>query len=305
MISRELSGTVFNVQRYSLQDGPGIRTTVFLKGCPLCCAWCHNPEGISPRTERVVVETRCLTCGECRKACEFGSTTPGSVALPPRVDACTDCGACVEACPTGARQALGESMTVTEVVREAARDRVFYDDSRGGVTVSGGEPLSQPNFLVALLERLASEGFHTALDTTGFGCTEHLLAAARHARLVLYDLKAFDDDRHRRLTGVSNRGILRNLLALDAAQGQIWIRLPIVPGFTDDRGELEAIAEFVAPLGSVRRVSLLPFHRTGLHKYERLGRVHDLTGVETPTAARMEQTAAIFRARGLVVQIGG
>ena len=299
------SGNIFNIQKYSLQDGPGIRTTVFLKGCPLCCAWCHNPEGISPRREIVVLEQRCVGCGECRAACQFAESIAGTGPLPPRPDPCTQCGACVDACPTGARQILGRTMTVAEVMAEVRRDRIFYEESGGGVTLSGGEPLLQPQFLLALLEALAQAGIPAALDTTGFGCTEPLLAAARLAGLVLYDLKAFDDARHRRLTGVSNRGILRNLVALDDVHRHVWIRLPIVPGFTDDPAELDAIARFVAERRCVRQVNLLPFHRTGLGKYDRLGHAHGLGDVPTPTAATMEGIAEVFRRRGLETRVGG
>jgi len=298
-------GLVFNIQKYSLQDGPGIRTTVFLKGCPLCCPWCHNPESISPRREIVVVESRCVACGECREACEFGETIAGDGPLPPRNEQCTFCAACVDACPTGARQMIGRTMTVTEIVAEAVKDRIFFEESGGGVTISGGEPLLQPQFVQALLEALRGAGIHTALDTTGFGCTEHLLAAARLAGLVLYDLKAFDDQRHRELTGVSNRSILGNLTALSAVHRNVWIRLPVVPGFNDDLVELRKIADFVTSLRCVTLVNLLPFHRSGLHKYERLGQVHGLNGVEAPSEELLERAADVFRACKLPTKVGG
>lgn len=298
-------GLIFNIQRYSVNDGPGIRTTVFLKGCPLCCAWCHNPEGIRPHPEIVVIESRCRVCGECREACPLADRLAGDGPLPARNAGCLECAACVDACPTGARQMVGRAMSVPEVLEEMVRDRMFYEDSGGGITVSGGEPLAQPRFLLALLGACHDAALHTALDTTGFGRIEHLLAAARVADLVLYDLKAFEADLHVRLTGVSNRSILENLRALDREHRNIWIRLPIVPGFNDDPGELTRIAEFVGGLRSVTRVSLLPFHRTGLHKFARLGLSHPMDGVEAPSAGLMAAANAIFAERGLPTQIGG
>ena len=299
------TGLVFNLQRYSIHDGPGIRTTVFLKGCPLCCAWCHNPEGMSPRPEIVVVESRCAGCGECRRACPFGVSLGGEGALPTHHEQCQLCGACVEACPTGARQMIGRTMNVPEVLQEILKDRLFYESSGGGVTFSGGEPLLQPHFLCALLEACRTHRLHTALDTTGFGCTEHLLAAAALSDLVLYDLKVFDETRHRTLTGVSNRGIRENLKALDRVHRNVWIRLPVVPGFNDDLAELKQIAEFVAGLRSVTLVNLLPFHRTALHKWQRLGLVHSLEGVPAPSAEFMERAAETFGRMGLKTKAGG
>ena len=299
------SGTVFNIQRYSVQDGPGIRTTVFLKGCPLCCQWCHNPESISARREIIIIENRCIACGECRAACPFGETISGDGPLPPRNEQCTLCGDCVDACPTGARQMIGRTMSVADVMGDVVRDQIFYEESGGGVTISGGEPLQQPRFLLGLLNALRTAGISAALDTTGFGCTEHLLAAATLSDLVLYDLKAFDDERHRALTRVSNRSILSNLQSLDQSHDNVWIRLPVVPGFNDDTIELTKIAEFVARLKSVTLVNLLPFHRSGLHKYERLGQVHGLDGVSAPSAESMERAADVFRERKLPTKIGG
>jgi pyruvate formate lyase activating enzyme len=299
------TGLVFNIQKYSVQDGPGIRTTVFLKGCPLCCQWCHNPESMSPRREIIVISQRCTGCGECRAVCPFGEVIAGEGALPPRPEQCTLCAACVDACPTGARQMMGREMSVAEVVKEVVKDRIFYEDSGGGVTISGGEPLAQPRFLLVLAQALSAAGLRVALDTTGFGGTEHLLAAATFSDLVLYDLKAFNEERHRELTGVSNRTILSNLKALNEMHRNIWIRLPVVPGFNDDLTELERIAGFVAELRSVTLVNLLPFHKSGLHKYARLGWTHAMEGVEAPSAEVMERAAGVFRRRHLKVKIGG
>jgi pyruvate formate lyase activating enzyme len=299
------NGLVFNIQKYSVNDGPGIRTTVFLKGCPLCCAWCHNPEGIQPRREIVVVESRCTVCGECRQACPLAESMAGEGVLPPRNADCLLCAACVDACPTGARQMVGRVLSVDEVLKEALKDRVFYEDSGGGITISGGEPLAQPRFLLALLEACRGASLHAVLDTTGFGNVEHLLAAARLSDLVLYDLKAFDADLHLRLTGVSNRKILENLKALDREHRNVWIRLPIVPGLNDHPEELRRLAELVGGLRCVTRVSLLPFHRTGLHKFARLGLRHGLEGVATPSAEAMACAQSVFGQLGLPTQIGG
>jgi pyruvate formate lyase activating enzyme len=299
------TGLIFNLQKYSVHDGPGIRTTVFLKGCRLGCQWCHNPESISPRREIIAVGQRCLACGECRAACPFGNAVDGAGPLPARVESCSLCGACVDACATGARQIIGGDLTVDEVVAETCKDRIFYEDSGGGVTISGGEPLAQPQFTIALARSLRAVGIHVALDTTGFGRVEHLLSAAGFSQLVLYDLKVFDEGRHQKLTGVSNRSILENLKALDAVHNDIWIRIPVVPGFNDDPAELEQIGAFVANLRGVKLVNLLPFHRSGLHKYERLGWAHAMGEVDAPSSSAMEQAADVFRRLHLATKIGG
>jgi pyruvate formate lyase activating enzyme len=297
-------GLVFNIQRYSLHDGPGIRTTVFLKGCPLCCEWCHNPEGMSPRKELLVVESRCIVCGECRRACPFSQSRAGAGVLPTRNEDCTYCGECVEACPTGARQMVGTEMTVAEVMEEILKDRIFYEDSAGGATFSGGEPLMQPAFLRELLEECCARGIHTAVDTCGFGCTDHLLAVARLADLVLYDVKLMDDARHRQHTGVSNKPILENLKVLDQIHQNIWLRVPVIPGVNDDAENLQAIARFASGIHGVRQVTLLPYHQTGVQKYRRLGGGYVLDGVQPPSAEAMGQAADAFRSCGLATRVG-
>lgn len=215
------SGVVAHIQRFSLHDGPGIRTTVFLKGCPLNCLWCHNPESRASRPEIMVVESRCIRCGRCASVCP-NQLASDSIAFDQQPGAvCRLCGACVKACPSAARQMVGRQMTVGEVLDEIRRDTIFYDDSQGGVTFSGGEPLAQPQFLGSLLTACAAEGIHTAVDTCGFAAAEQVLAMAARADLILYDLKMLDDAKHTRLTGVSNALILDNLRAAARTQQRL------------------------------------------------------------------------------------
>jgi pyruvate formate lyase activating enzyme len=298
-------GLVFNLQQYSLHDGPGIRTTVFLKGCPLRCAWCHNPESIAPRREILVVENRCAACGECRRACPFGEAVAGEGPLPARNDPCVFCGECAEACPFDARRMAGREMTVAEVMKAVLRDRVFYEESGGGVTLSGGEPLLQPRFVLALLEACRERGLHTALDTCGFGCTDDLLAMGRLADLVLFDVKLMDDARHRQHCGASNRPILENLRALASLGRRIWLRVPVIPGVNDDEANLAAIAQLAARTPGVEQINLLPYHNTGVTKARRLGREAQAQEREQPEAEQMERAAGRFRATGLKVVLGG
>jgi pyruvate formate lyase activating enzyme len=278
------NGLIFNIQRYSIHDGPGIRTTVFLKGCPLCCLWCHNPEGISPEPEEVVIEKRCMNCGQCREV-----SITESVAV----------------CPTGARQLIGRRMNVEEVLAEVLKDRVFYEQSAGGVTFSGGEPLMQPRFLKNLLEACKAEGLHTAVDTSGYAAKEDLLSVAPLADLLLCDLKIMDDQLHRQWTGVSNAPILENLLALSEIHENIWIRMPFVPGFNDDPKHVEAVARFARSLPGVCQVNLLPYHATAAHKRTSLGRPEQATERSTPTSKMIELAKDTFQALGMDIQIGG
>lgn len=296
--ARVTTGRIFNVQRYSLHDGPGIRTTVFLKGCPARCLWCHNPESQSFDPEVLVVETRCVSCGTCATVCPHGAPPPGS-------GLCEACGACVPACPAGARWLAGRVVSVDEVLGEVLRDRVFFEESGGGVTFSGGEPLAQPAFLRSLLEACRASGVSTAVDTCGFGPLERLLDLVPLVDLFLFDVKLVDDDRHRALTGLPAAPILANLRALGAIHRNVWVRVPVVPGHTDSKQDLAQVAAIAAGLAGVRQVNLLPYHRTAASKACRLGRDYPLDALAPPPPEHLEALAALFRERGLAVKIGG
>lgn len=287
------TGLVFNVQRFSTQDGPGLRTTVFMKGCPLACSWCHNPESQSVVPAFVRLAHRCMRCGRCT---DEELESPVVVGRDERD---------VDACPTGALQMIGQRIDAAALVQKLLRDRVFFDESGGGVTISGGEPLVQAPFVTDVLQRLRAEGAHTTLDTCGFGAWPFLRDAAAHADLVLYDLKLMDAARHEAATGVSNDLILGNLQALAGVHANIWIRIPVIPAVNDDDENITATVEFLRGLPGIRQVDLLPYHPTGEAKFARLGKHYALHGTAAPAPAQLDAIAARFHARGLMTTIGG
>jgi len=298
-------GYVFNTQRFSVHDGPGIRTTVFLKGCPLSCLWCHNPEGIAPGPELAFSPKRCIECGECVGVCPRGLPVPGEAPALGGLDSCLVCGACAETCPSQARQIAGVEMSVSEVIAEIVKDRVFFEESGGGVTFSGGEPLWQPDFLRHLLEASRAKGIHTVVDTCGLVPWDDLESVAAVTDLFLYDIKHMDDETHRRFTGVSNARILSNLRRLGSLHRRIWVRVPVIPGVNDSPENLRAIGQLAAGTEGVEKVCLLPYHPLGEDKLRRQGRQSNLENVGRPTERQMQNLANVVEAAGIATGLGG
>lgn len=300
------SGLIFDVKRYAINDGPGIRLTVFLKGCPLACDWCHNPEGISATPQKMFSAARCASCQRCVETCTQHAcalTAEGIVTDP---ELCVLCGECVEGCPTQATEISGRTLSVADLMAMIEREVIFFDQSGGGVTASGGEPLMQPEFLVDLLDACGRRDIHRTVDTTGFAPTEVLLKVAERTDHFLFDLKMMDPERHRRHTGVGNQRILNNLEALAATGASINVRIPLIAGINDDADNIERSAAFVAALpGERKQVNLLPYHDTAAMKYQRLGQPHHPDGMSEPDPAELTRAAAAFEARGLVAVIGG
>lgn len=291
--------------KYALHDGPGIRTTVFFKGCPLTCLWCHNPESQGVGQELMYWPERCLGCGQCLEICPNGAVVARAGTLAYLRDQCRACGACCQVCPAGVRELAAKTMSVSEVMAEIEKDLVFYDESGGGVTFSGGEAFLQPVFLIELLKECRKKEIHTTLETCGFVKLELLQTLSARVDLFLYDLKLMDSRKHQAVTGVPNQLILANLHWLAEHHPQVIVRVPIMPGINDDPETLQQIGEFVASLKRVTELHLLPYHKAGADKYRRLGRTYQLPDLQSPDSERMEQIAGQLEQFGLKVKVGG
>lgn len=275
------TATVFDIQRSSFVDGPGIRTTVFMKGCNLRCKWCHNPESQSARVQMMLYKNKCTGCGKCAEVC------------PNHLESCDFCGKCVMYCPHDARQICGKSYTKEELLAEIVKDKCFYDASGGGVTFSGGECMLQIDFLCEILRLCKENGIHTAVDTAGYVPWESFEAVMPYTDMFLYDVKAYTDELHRIGVGVSNKLILENLTKLSQCfTGRILVRTPVMPGYNGTDEEIGKIAAFVKSLG-LTDVELMPYHKMGEHKYDALDM--EATLYEVPSDGDMERWRAMFR----------
>ena len=300
------SGLIFDIKRYSINDGPGIRVTVFFKGCNLNCAWCHNPESISHKVQKLYSENRCIGCSTCVENCPEHACflTPNGIVTDPHK--CTVCGKCAEVCPTTASEISGRIETTENILKIIRKETVFMDSSEGGVTFSGGEPLLQPKFLFELLDECGRKGIHRAVDTAGLVKTELIMEAAEKTDLFLYDLKMMDSGLHKKWTGVDNEIILKNLKALSEKGSEINIRIPLIAGVNDDEKNIEETAAFVKSLaGRPKRINILPYHNIAQQKYKKLGKDFNTQNLEEPDKINVQNIVSFFNSCGIEALIGG
>jgi pyruvate formate lyase activating enzyme len=304
----ELKGLVFDLQKFAIHDGGGIRTVVFLKGCPLSCAWCANPESIKSTQEMNFIPNNCIGCEKCFAVCPQQAISQSSDRpVMPVVDKerCTLCGKCLKSCYAGALNIIGRHVSVAELMTMVERDRKFYDQSGGGVTFSGGEPLAQAGFLLAALQEARLRGIHTAIETNGFLQWEKLEPVLQYVDLALVDIKHMDTEQHAVLTGMPNGLILDNLQRMAAIGLPVRIRLPLIPGCNDSLENMQATAKFVKGLSNVQAVDILPYHRLGEMKWAQLDSACERPALLPPEEGHVQQRAEIFRTLGLKVSVGG
>ena len=297
-------GLISDIQRFSVHDGPGIRTTVFMKGCQLECWWCQNPECLNPYPELMTRDIKCMTCGNCANSCPVNAIAidkdKGRIIDRGK---CNRCFECVDICPTKALTKAGNYMTLEEVIKEIEKDEIFYSKSNGGVTVSGGEPLSQALFTHNMLEICKQRGFHTALDTSGYSPWPTFKRVLKHVDLVLYDLKHMDPKLHEKATGESNEFIISNLRKVSVSK-ETWLRIPLVPGYNDTKENPEKVGKLGREIG-VARVSILPFHKLGEGKYKQIGKQHSLGETNIPSRDQLQEIQKFLEGFGLQATIGG
>ncbi len=300
-----MTGNVTNIQRYSVNDGYGIRTIVFLAGCSMHCIWCQNPETLGAGNLVVMLTANaCSGCGACLTACPNGAIATDSGTVSFNRESCTSCFNCVGVCYFNARKVSARRTSVDRVFIEVMKDESFFRNSGGGLTISGGEPLLQPNFCRELLTRVQNAGIHTAVETAGNVPAKNLAAVAPHTDLFLFDIKLMDDAKHRRATGVSNALPLANLKALLRTGVETIIRVPLIPGINDGT-EFNAIADFVASHDALKELHILPYHTLGLSKYEQLGLPYAADHVDENNDEEVKRCAAYAAAKGLKVSVGG
>lgn len=302
-INYNASGTVFDIQRFSLHDGPGIRTIVFLKGCPLSCKWCSNPESQNMKPVIMYKKNECLHCGRCINACSRKAISFENKTFIDR-SICTGCGECANACPAGALVVKGKTMTVQQLIRELKKDATTYRRSGGGITLSGGEPLVQYEFAAELLRACKAQGWDTAIETTGAGITEAVEKIIPYVDTVLLDIKHLDTEKHKKFTGIGNEQILKNAARISQISSTV-VRVPVIPGFNYSEEEIRAITEFAKMLRGVRTIHLLPYHTFGENKYDLLGRDYALADIKPLKPEELEHLKTMVEREGFQCIIGG
>ncbi|MCG6187164.1 glycyl-radical enzyme activating protein [Maribellus maritimus] len=297
---------IFDVRRYSINDGPGIRITIFMKGCPLRCAWCHNPESQSPKVQKLYTASKCIGAQDCIEVCPENALTLTPEGIITNGEKCTLCGLCADACPTKAIEMSGKIYETNELLKIIEKERVHIDQSGGGVTFSGGEPTMHPEFLIKMLDACGEKGLHRAVDTCGFTKTETLLEAAQRTDLFLFDLKLMDPVQHKKWTGVDNQLILKNLKLLAETGANINIRIPFIKNVNTDENEIKKMAEFISELpGDKPMINLLPYHNIATGKYQKLELDYNAGEMDEPSEQEIQKAIEIFNSFSLEVEVGG
>ncbi len=295
---------LFNIQKFSLHDGPGIRTTIFFKGCPLKCRWCHNPEGLNNKIEMLYNQDKCTLCGECIKRCPKSAIQMINNRIETDMSKCNLCDECTHYCIHGAREIAGKEYSIDDIVKIVLKDKIFYEESKGGVTLSGGEPVMQIDCVEELLKRLKQENIHTSVDTSGIMPFNYYERIYKYTDLFLYDIKIIDEEKHKMFTGVSNSIILDNLRKLSKIHNNINIRLPIIEGVNADDEHINALINLIRGLG-IKDINLLPYHDISRHKYKKLDMEYDGQEMSVPTSEKMENFKLRLEDEGYTVKIGG
>ena len=300
------TGLIFDIKKYAINDGPGIRMTVFFKGCNLSCQWCHNPESLSPKVQKMYNASKCIGAVKCLDNCPNDALKLTEEGIVTDFNACNLCGKCAEVCPTKAFEMLGSSIPISELMKKIDNEAVFFDQSGGGVTFSGGEPLMHSEYLLEALKQCGKRMYHRVVDTTVFANLETIMEVAKHCEMFLIDLKVMDSKKHKEFTGVSNEKILSNIIELAKTDCEIIFRIPLIKGVNADRVNIEQTAKFINSLqGNRTIINLLPYHEVAEHKLVKMGKANDFIEFEAPSDYEVQEIIATFASFGISVSIGG